>query len=259
MNSPSKHKYSELSNKLSLIHSKFKDQARNILLISEQKDLGNFIKTIQSNNVGSHESNKNGGILSLEKKSSEQNMCYTTNTQVNFCSRAYSTVASGHPDSASLAVLGGILRNGYLHQAIREKGGAYGGGASQDIDSGAFRFFSYRDPRIKETLNDFDNSIDWIKTRTPTKSMIEESVLGVISSLDKPNSPSGEAKQAFFAELNGRNKQTIKEFRDRTLNVKHADITRVANKYLVPENCNTAVITNENGASDLNVFNSVKI
>ena len=259
MNSPSKHKYSELSNKLSLIHSKFKDQARNILLISEQKDLGNFIKTIQSNNVGSHESNKNGGILNLEKKSSEQNMCYTTNTQVNFCSRAYSTVASGHPDSASLAVLGGILRNGYLHQAIREKGGAYGGGASQDIDSGAFRFFSYRDPRIKETLNDFDNSIDWIKTRTPTKSMIEESVLGVISSLDKPNSPSGEAKQAFFAELNGRNKQTIKEFRDRTLNVKDADITRVANKYLVPENCNTAVITNENGASTLNFEHSVKI
>ena len=259
MNGSSDQKYSELSTKLSSIHSKFKKQARNILLISEQKDLGNFIKTIQSHDLGSHKSNKNGGTLNIEKKSSEQNMCYMTNTQVNFCSRAYSTVASGHLDAAPLAVLGGILRNGYLHQAIREKGGAYGGGASQDIDSGAFRFFSYRDPRIKETLDDFDNSIDWIKTQTPTKSMIEESVLGVISSLDKPNSPSGEAKQAFFAELNGRNKQTIKEFRDRTLNVKHADITRVANKYLVPENCNTAVITNENGASDLNFFNSVKI
>ena len=259
MNGSSDQKYSELSTKLSSIHSKFKKQARNILLISEQKDLGNFIKTIQSHDLGSHKSNKNGGTLNIKKKSSEQNMCYMTNTQVNFCSRAYSTVASGHLDAAPLAVLGGILRNGYLHQAIREKGGAYGGGASQDIDSGAFRFFSYRDPRIKETLDDFDNSIDWIKTQTPTKSMIEESVLGVISSLDKPNSPSGEAKQAFFAELNGRNKQTIKEFRDRTLNVKHADITRVANKYLVPENCNTAVITNENGASDLNFFNSVKI
>ena len=259
MNGSSDQKYSELSTKLSSIHSKFKKQARNILLISEQKDLGNFIKTIQSHDLGSHKGNKNGGTLNIEKKSSEQNMCYMTNTQVNFCSRAYSTVASGHLDAAPLAVLGGILRNGYLHQAIREKGGAYGGGASQDIDSGAFRFFSYRDPRIKETLDDFDNSIDWIKTQTPTKSMIEESVLGVISSLDKPNSPSGEAKQAFFAELNGRNKQTIKEFRDRTLNVKHADITRVANKYLVPENCNTAVITNENGASDLNFFNSVKI
>ena len=259
MNGSSDQKYSELSTKLSSIHSKFKKQARNILLISEQKDLGNFIKTIQSHDLGSHKSNKNGGTLNIKKKSSEQNMCYMTNTQVNFCSRAYSTVASGHLDAAPLAVLGGILRNGYLHQAIREKGGAYGGGASQDIDSGAFRFFSYRDPRIKETLDDFDNSIDWIKTQTPTKSMIEESVLGVISSLDKPNSPSGEAKQAFFAELNGRNKQTIKEFRDRTLNVKHADITRVANQYLVPENCNTAVITNENGASDLNFFNSVKI
>ena len=66
-------------------------------------------------------------------------------------------------------------------------------------------------------------------------------------------------KQAFFAELNGRNKQTIKDFRDRTLDVKDADITRVAHKYLVPENCNTAVITNENGASTLNFENSVKI
>ena len=45
-----------------------------------------------------------------------------------------------HEDSAALVVLGNLLRNGFLHRAIREQGGAYGGGASQDSNSGAFRF-----------------------------------------------------------------------------------------------------------------------
>jgi len=63
--------------------------------------------------------------------------------------------------AAALTVLGGVLRNGYLHRAIREQGGAYGGGATYDSDSAAFRFFSYRDPRLTETLADFDRSIDF--------------------------------------------------------------------------------------------------
>ena len=66
------------------------------------------------------------------------------------------TVPSSHADAAALTVLGGVLRNGYLHRTIREQGGAYGGGASQDNQAGAFRFFSYRDPRIEGTLTDFD-------------------------------------------------------------------------------------------------------
>ena len=65
-------------------------------------------------------------------------------TPICFCARAYPTVPSGHDDAAALTVLGGVLRNGYLHRTIREQGGAYGGGASQDNQSGAFRFYSPR-------------------------------------------------------------------------------------------------------------------
>jgi Zn-dependent M16 (insulinase) family peptidase len=49
---------------------------------------------------------------------------WVTNTQVNFCAQAYPTVPVGHPDSAALTILGGFLRNGFLHRAIREQGGA---------------------------------------------------------------------------------------------------------------------------------------
>ena len=87
---------------------------------------------------------------------------WVTNTQVNFCARAYPTVPSGHPDAPILSVLGAFLRNGFLHRSIREQGGAYGGGASHDPNIAAFRFFSYRDPRLADTLADFDASLHWL-------------------------------------------------------------------------------------------------
>src|SRR5690606_35224968 len=119
------------------------------------------------------------------------------NVQVNYCSRAYPTVGGGHQDAPALTVLGGFLRNGYLHRAIREQGSAYGGGASQDNNSGAFRFYSYRDPRFDETLKDFDQSLQWLLNNRHEWQAVEEAILGVISALDKPSSPSGEAKATF--------------------------------------------------------------
>jgi Zn-dependent M16 (insulinase) family peptidase len=130
-----------------------------------------------------------------------------------------------------------------LHRAIREQGGAYGAGASQDSQSGAFRFFSYRDPRIEGTLEDFDQSIKWILNQPIGSDKIEEAILGVIGSMDKPSSPAGEAIQAFYSEINGRNKQTQTEFRQRVLKVNEADLKRVAGQYLSSDKAQTAVIT----------------
>ena len=122
---------------------------------------------------------------------------WLTNTQVNFCARAYPTVTEQHPDAAALTVLGGFLRNGFLHRAIREQGGAYGGGASHDSGIAAFRFYSYRDPRLVETLQDFDNSVAWMLDTRHDDRSLEEAILGVVGSMDKPSSPAGEAKQHF--------------------------------------------------------------
>jgi Zn-dependent M16 (insulinase) family peptidase len=50
----------------------------------------------------------------------------------------------------------------YLHREIREKGGAYGGGASSNV--GLWQFYSYRDPHVTKTLETFKNSFDWLKS-----------------------------------------------------------------------------------------------
>ena len=168
---------------------------------------------------------------------------WLTNTQVNFCARAYPTVPVEHPDAAPLTVLGGVMRNGFLHRAIREQGGAYGGGASQDSGIAAFRFYSYRDPRLAETLQDFDASISWMLESTHEHRALEEAILGVVGSLDKPASPAGEAKHHFHNRLFGRSHAQHEQFRRRILAVTLDDLQRVAAHYLKPESASTAVIT----------------
>lgn len=169
---------------------------------------------------------------------------WVTSTQVNFCAKSYPTVPIEHEDAAALSVLGGFLRNGYLHRAIREQGGAYGGGASHEPDIAAFRFFSYRDPRLTETLQDFDQSIDWLLNEKHEWRQVEEAILGVIGGIDKPGSPAGEAKKAFHSALHGRTAAQRQRFRSRVLQVTLDDLRWVGKTYLQPDNSSIAVVTN---------------
>lgn len=180
--------------------------------------------------------------------------CWVANSQVSFCAKAYATVPSGHADAAALTVLSGYLRNGFLHRAIREQGGAYGGGASHDASIAAFRFYSYRDPRIEGTLNDFDASIEWMANGDHNATGLEEAILGVIGTIDKPGSPAGEAKQDFHNRRFGRNHEQRMAFRQRILEVSLTDLKRVSAQYLVPEKASIAVVTGNTARKDSAAF-----
>ena len=81
-----------------------------------------------------------------------EEVAWITGSDVNFCAQAFPTVDYDHPDAPILTVLGAVLRNGYLHSAIREKGGAYGSGAQQDSASRSFRFFHTGIQTVKKLL-----------------------------------------------------------------------------------------------------------
>ena len=165
-----------------------------------------------------------------------------TNAEVNFCAKAWAVVPEGHADAPALAVLGRYLGDGFLHPAIREKGGAYGSGASYDGDGGCFFTYSYRDPRLLGTLEDFDRAFDWFAGDHDAQ-RLEESILGVIRSLDKPRSPAGAAIEAFYSGQNGRTPEFRARFRAAVLATTHADLARVAAQYLAPERALTGVVT----------------
>ena len=178
---------------------------------------------------------------------------WTTSTEVNFCAKAFPAVPSAHPDAAALAVLGPFLGNGFLHRAIRETGGAYGGGGTYDSDSASFRFYSYRDPRLTDTLRDFDQSIEWLINEKHSPQSLEESILSVVSSIDKPASPAGEARSAYQSELFGRTPELRQAFRQQILEVSLPDLQRVGSTYFDASKSSTAVITNSSTAEQSDV------
>ncbi len=234
-----------LAEKFALIHQQVLTAPRQWLLIGEPEKLNSFkedLKKIWQDSK--HQVANVVEMLQLKPIREARKQLWVTSTQVNFCAKAYPTVTIDHDDAAPLTVLGGFLRNGYLHRAIREQGGAYGSGASQDSSIAAFRFFSYRDPRLMETLEDFDKSVEWLLNEEHSDAQLEEAILGVISDIDKPSSPAGEAKQAFHNALFGRTIEQRKAFRARILNVTMSDLLRVGAEYFQPEKASVAVITN---------------
>jgi Zn-dependent M16 (insulinase) family peptidase len=179
---------------------------------------------------------KNQNLVNLQSNP----IGWITGSQVCFCAEAFPTVDFRHEDAPALTVLGTILRNGYLHSAIREKGGAYGAGASQDSNNKVFKFFSYRDPKCTETFNEFKKSREW-SINNITEEQLEEGVLGVISSIDKPLSPFGEAISDFMSSLDHKTQDERLSFRSKVKECNLADLAMVSEKYLFNESKRSAI------------------
>jgi Zn-dependent M16 (insulinase) family peptidase len=237
---------------LSKLHQLIMAAPKQLLLVAESDKLADCQKTIAQ--LWTEQNHTVSQRFKPAPVRDQTKQLWVANTQVNFCAKAYPTVTVSHPDAAALSVLGGFLRNGYLHRVIREQGGAYGGGASQDSAIAAFKFYSYRDPRLEETLNDFDQSIQWLLETDHEAEALEQAILGVISGIDKPGSPAGEAKQAFHNRLFGRNPQHRREFRQKILQVTLNDLKRVSHLYLKPELASVAIITSSSNFEQLADF-----
>ena len=181
-------------------------------------------------------------LQQVVRENSAQDQAWLIQSNVQFCSSAYQAVEVSHPDAAVFMVLAGYLRNGFLHSAIREKGGAYGGGASYDGNACAFRFYSYRDPRLTETFQDFEASLNWLMTAPQQPHQLEEAILGLVASMDKPGSPAGEAISACYALLHQRSPAFRTELRARILAVTLDDLKRVVAQYLLNQKVTKAVV-----------------
>jgi len=183
----------------------------------------------------------------------EESVGWITGAQVTYCAEAFPTVDFFHEDAPALSVLGAVLRNGYLHSAIREKGGAYGSGAMQDSNNKVFKFFSYRDPRCTETFEDFKKSREW-SLKNITQEQLDEGILGIISSIDKPLSPYGEAMSDFSMNLERKNVEKRLEIRSMVKSCTLGDLKNVSQKYLFNES-KKSVIAGKNYIEEMKSLN----
>jgi presequence protease len=109
--------------------------------------------------------------------------------QVNHCHIAWSVPDERHPDAPALAVAAELLTHQFLHTAIREKGGAYGGGAGYVPGAAIFAMKSFRDPRMAGTYADFAAAIEGLAATDFPDEQVEQAIISVIKGLDRPASP----------------------------------------------------------------------
>jgi Zn-dependent M16 (insulinase) family peptidase len=222
---------------------------RQFLLVGESHENDSLVNSLNSL-WGADEVPASADGFQVDFKPNPIDQAYLTSTPVNYCVSVFKTIPENHEDSPALAVLSAVLRNGYLHQAIREQGGAYGGGATHDSGNGLFRFYSYRDPLLNETFDAFKQSVEWVMSNDIEFALVEEAILGIVSGIDAPASPAGEAKQAFYNSLHGRGADQRRQRRARILAVDELDIKRVAEKYLTQDGC-LALVTSEARRSEI--------
>ncbi|OQR82492.1 metalloprotease family M16C [Achlya hypogyna] len=164
---------------------------------------------------------------------------------VNFNVQAVPTVPLFHADHVPLTVLAQVLSSCYLHQHVREKGGAYGAGASQG--EGVFQMSSYYDPHTLQTLEAYEGAARFAASGAFAARDVDEALLGLFSSIDAPQAPSAKGKGLFtrgftHAMLQARREQLLATTKD--------DVVRVAQTYLVAPATMQRVIVGKNEGRD---------
>ena len=197
---------------------------------------------------------KQNSKLKIKNSKFEIKEGWATSTNISFVACSFPVVKIDHKDVPILFIISKILSLGFLHREIREKRGAYGGFARYDYEGGIFHFVSYRDPHILSTLEIYTQAMEFVRSGRYNREDIEEAIFQACSHIDKPESPSDEARDAFERKLVFLSDKMRLDFKKAVLSVTHKQIVDIANKYFDKkwQDCSVAVISSANKLKEVN-------
>ncbi|EMC91208.1 hypothetical protein BAUCODRAFT_39361 [Baudoinia panamericana UAMH 10762] len=132
--------------------------------------------------------------------------------QVSYTGLALPTGPYTSPATAPFAILATLLTHKHLHHEIREKGGAYGAGASTNGTAGYFGMYSYRDPNPVNSLQIMQHAGRWAAEREWSDRELEEAKLSVFQSEDAPVSVNQEGMTRFVHGIDHEMEQRRREW-----------------------------------------------
>lgn len=164
-------------------------------------------------------------------------------SHVGFSSTALYGTTYESKESAILQILSQLLTFRYLHSEIREKGGAYGAGATCDALNGIFSFYSYRDPKPFNSLNVYNDAIPFIcksiKGGKITDEDLEQAKLTIFQRIEAPKSVRDDGMALFNYDIDDDMRQ---ERRNALLDCDLDDVLNVGEKYFDEKNPKSSVI-----------------
>jgi hypothetical protein len=102
-------------------------------------------------------------------------------------------------------------------------GGAYGGFSTVSPD-GSFTFNSYRDPNLKETIENYKATAEYLRTFEADQRSMTRYIIGTIARIDQPLTPSQKGFRAVSNYFTRRKQEELQRDRDAILNTTAEEI-----------------------------------
>lgn len=156
-----------------------------------------------------------------------RNEGFKTASSVNYVARCGTFAGSGCDYTGALRILKVILSYDYLWINLRVKGGAYGC-MSGFGRSGEGYLTSYRDPNLKETNEIYEGIVEYLEQFDVEERDMTKYVIGTVSDMDTPYTPSTKGSRGLSAYLSGVDKEMMQKERNEVLNATKEDIRALA-------------------------------
>ena len=157
----------------------------------------------------------------------KKNEGFYTAGQVQYVAACGNFKKAGFAYTGALRILKVILSYDYLWMNLRVKGGAYGCMSNFRRTGNSF-LASYRDPHLKNTLDVFEGTPDYLRNFDADEREMTKYIIGTISEMDVPMNPSAQgalALNAWFADMG---REELQKERDEILSAQPEDIRKLA-------------------------------
>jgi hypothetical protein len=163
-----------------------------------------------------------------ERGTMEKPVVYTVPSGPAFNALAVRLTKDDERSSVASTLLSSVLSSGYLWNVVRGVNGAYGVESHVDRMEGLFVFSSYRDPRIRGTLEVFLKALREHFGRQET----DYAVVSILGRELKPLSPQTKSSEAFRRVVSGSSYRRYLRRRNLLLSMTEEDLGEVASDIL---------------------------
>lgn len=142
----------------------------------------------------------------------------TTEAKIQYVAKGFNYKALGYNYSGAFRVIENILSLDYLWNKVRVIGGAYGVSVNI-LKDGNIYISSYRDPKLSETIEAYNNIGDYLFNLDLSDRELTKYILGTISRLDFPLTPSMVGEISYMRYFAGITYEQLQKERDEILNL----------------------------------------
>lgn len=147
--------------------------------------------------------------------------------QVNYVGVGGSLSSVGYICDGADIVVNRHLSRTFLHEHIREQGGAYGAFSVLEMRTGNLTMLSYRDPNLLKTLETYRKAGQWLSTVHLDDDALLQAIIGAAGDLDGHQLPDARGFGAMARHLSGDDDDYRQQIRNQALAVENAHFARL--------------------------------